>query len=212
MPRVSIIMGVYNEKKIEDIEVAVDSIISQTYKDWELLICDDGSSNNTLDMLNEIKKKDNRIKILSYSNNNGLANALNYCIKKSKGEFIARQDAQDISYPERLEKEIDFLDKNREYDLVGCNAYLYNNKYGRWGEYRNIEYPKNKDFLWTTQFLHPTVVFRKTSLLRAGMYRVAPETRRYEDYDLFMRMYSMGMKGYNIQDKLFDYYYKTANY
>ena len=77
MIKVSVIMGVYNCKNEELLRKSVDSIINQTYKNWEFIICNDGSTNNTLEMLNEIAKKDPRIKIISYSTNKGLNYALN---------------------------------------------------------------------------------------------------------------------------------------
>lgn len=210
MAKISIIMGVYNLKNEHEINVTVDSILGQTFNDWELLICDDGSSNNTMEILKKVEKRDKRIKILNYEKNQGLATALNKCIEKSEGEFIARQDSDDISYPERLEKEMNFLLNNPEYDFVGCNANLYDEN-GVWGKYLTKEIPTKKDFLWTTQFLHPTVMFRRESLIKAKMYRVAKETKRCQDYDLFMRMYGLGMKGYNIQEVMFDYYQKDGH-
>lgn len=206
MPRVSIIMGVYNIKSFEEVEETAKSIIDQTYTDWEFIICDDGSTNGSFGMLKRLETLDSRIKVIGYEKNRGLSTALNACIDVSTGVYIARQDSEDLSYPERIEKEIEFLDSHPEFDLVGCNAALFDHESGRWGSYLTKEYPVAKDFLWTTQFLHPTVVFRRDSLLKAGKYRVAKETRRCQDYDLFMRMYSMGMRGYNIQDVLFDYY------
>ncbi|MBE6837418.1 MAG: glycosyltransferase [Ruminococcus sp.] len=211
MPRVSIIMGVYNVKSIEELEITAKSIIEQTYTDWEFIICDDGSSNNTFELLKRIEAMDSRIKAIGYKENKGLSTALNTCIEASTGEYIARQDAEDISHPQRLEKEIEFLDTHPEYDLVGCNAYIYDHENGRWGEYLNKEIPVASDFLWTTQFLHPTVIFRRESLIKAGKYRVSKETKRSQDYDLFMTMYSLGMKGYNIQSKMFDYYQKDGH-
>lgn len=206
MPKVSIIMGVYNIKSFEEVEGTVNSIINQTYTDWEFIICDDGSTNGSFEILKKLEALDQRIKVIGYAKNQGLSTALNACIDVSNGIYIARQDSEDISYPNRLEREIAFLDSHPEFDIVGCNASIFDHENGKWGSYVTKEYPIAKDFLWTTQFLHPTVVFRRESLLKAGKYRVAKETRRCQDYDLFMRMYSMGMRGYNIQDVLFDYY------
>lgn len=205
MARVTVIIGVYNVKSKKDVEVTVDSLINQTYKDWELIICDDGSTNNTYELLQEFEKKDSRIKVIGYKENKGLSTALNACIDIADSEYIARQDIEDISHPERLEKQIKFLDENLQYDIVGCNANVFDEN-GVWTQYLVKEAPAKEDFLWTSQFLHPTVVFRKESLVKAGCYRVSPETRRNQDYDLFMQMYSLGMKGYNMQEILFDYY------
>ena len=211
MPRVSIVMGVYNIKSYGELKGTAESVIAQTFTDWEFIICDDGSTNDTRAFLERIGSMDPRIRIIGYPDNRGLASALNACIEASSGELIARQDADDISYPERLQREVDFLDEHPEYDIVGCNARLYDHENGCWGDYKTKEEPGTRDFLRTTQFLHPSVVIRRDSLLKAGKYRVAKETRRCQDYDLFMRMYSMGMRGYNLQEFLMDYYQKDGH-
>ena len=204
MTKVSVIMGVYNCKNEELLRKSVDSIIYQTYKNWEFIICNDGSTNNTLEMLNDIAKKDSRIKIISYSKNKGLNYALNTCLKEAKGIYIARQDDDDISKCERLEKEVDFLDNNLEYSIVGTLADVYDDD-GIWGEYRVEEKPNKKSFYWNSPFMHPNIMMRKEALDKCDGYRIAKETRRCEDLDLFMRMYALGYKGYNIQEKLYEY-------
>lgn len=204
MPKISVIMGVYNCKNSKMLEDSVISIINQTYRDWEFIICNDGSTNNTLSILEEVAKLDDRIKIISYEKNKGLANALNYCLKYASGELIARQDDDDISLPERFERQVAFLNEHKEYNLVGSIAYVYDDN-GIWGTYRLDEKPSKSTFLWNSPFLHPSILVYKSDLLKLDGYRVAKETRRCEDYDLFMRMYAAGMKGYNIQEKLYKY-------
>lgn len=105
-------MGVYNNKNFDLLEKSVESIITQAFTDWEFIICNDGSVNETLRQLDKIAAKDSRIKVLSYSQNKGLNYALNECLQCAKGEYIARQDDDDISKPERLEKEMLFLDEH----------------------------------------------------------------------------------------------------
>lgn len=204
MPKISVIMGVYNCKNYEMLKKSVISIINQTYNDWEFIICDDGSINNTEDMLHEIAKLDRRIKIIGYKENRGLANALNCCIKEATGEYIARQDDDDISHPTRFEKQIKFIEYNNEYSIVGTIANVFDDS-GIWGKYRLDEVVTKNSFLWNSPFLHPSLVIRKSDLEKVGGYRVAKETRRCEDYDLWMRMYAVGMKGYNLQEVLFNY-------
>lgn len=205
MPKISVIMGVYNCKSYGSLKKSVDSIINQTFKDWEFIICNDGSTNNTLKMLNEMEALDERIKIVSYKKNRGLAYALNYCIKHSTGDFIARQDDNDdISTPERLEKEIEFLNENLEYDFVASNCLIFDEN-GIYDGLKHREIIKKNDFLWNSPFIHPTVMFRRKALKLVGGYRIAKETKRCEDYDLFMRMYARGLKGYNIQENLYHY-------
>lgn len=206
MPKVSVIMGVYNNNNYELLEKSVDSIINQNFRDWEFIICNDGSTNDSLLKLKEIEKKDSRIKLVSYKENKGLNHALNECLQRTQGEYIARQDDDDISKPERLEKQVQFLDNNPEYAMVGTCADVFDIR-GNWGEYIVPEKPQKNDFLWNSPFMHPTMMMRKTVLLSGG-YREAKETRRCEDYDLFMRLYAKGYKGYNIQEKL--YYYRIA--
>lgn len=208
MPKISVIMGVYNCKDFAMLRKSVDSILQQTEGDFEFLICNDGSTNQTLEKLQEISKLDERIRILSYPNNCGLHHALNACLKEAKGKYIARQDDDDESKPDRFMKLVAFLDSHPEYDFVGSNADVFDSK-GVWGEYTVEEKPQKESFYWTNPFAHPTVMFRKSAMDAVGGYRESKETRRCEDYDLFMRLYANGMKGYNIQEKL--YFYRIEN-
>lgn len=210
MSKVSIIMGIYNCKNINELKASIDSIINQKFTDWELIICNDGSTDDTLERLYEIAEEDKRIKIVSYKENKGLAYALNYAYKYSKGEYIARQDADDISYSDRLEKEVEYLDNNKNIDFVGSIADVYDDN-GVWGVYSLVEEPGKKDFLWNSPFLHPSILMRKHAFEQVNGYRVCWETRRAEDYDLFMRMYANNCKGYNIQEKLYKYKIENGN-
>ena len=204
MPKVSVIMGVYNNKNNVLLEKSIDSIINQTFDDWEFLICNDGSTDDTLSQLERITKKDNRITILSYNQNKGLNYALNTCLQQAKGEYIARQDDDDISKPERIQKEVDFLDDNPDYVLVGTCADVFDDS-GIWGRYDVPEKPEKKDFYWNSPFIHPSIMVRKSAYDELKGYRCAKETRRCEDYDFFMRLYAAGKKGYNIQELLYEY-------
>ena len=109
MARVSVIMGVYNCKNPQLLKKSVDSIIKQTFTDWEFIICNDGSTDDTLQLLNEVAQSDSRIKVISYQQGRGLAYALNRCIKASTGEYIARQDHDDISEPTRFQAKVRFI-------------------------------------------------------------------------------------------------------
>lgn len=211
MPTISIIMGVYNCKRPDLLDKSIHSIISQTYTDWEFIICNDGSTDGkTLELLNGYKTKDERIKILSYKKNQGLCNALNTCLKVAQGKYIARQDDDDVSKPERLQKLVNFAEMHPEYAIIGSIADVTNDG-GIWGEYLLEEIPEKKSFYWNSPFAHPTVLMRKEILNALGGYRVSKETQRHEDYDLFMRMYAAGYKGYNIQEKLYEYHIVNGN-
>lgn len=203
-PLVSVIMGTYNCKNKKMLIQSVDSILTQTFCDFEFIICDDGSTDDTAQYLQQIEKMDSRVVVIYNRQNRGLASALNTCIEKSKGQYIARQDDDDISYKWRLERQVNFIKKHSEYSIVGALADVYDEN-GIWGEYKVQEQPSKKDFLWNSPFIHPVVLIRKEALINVGKYRISKETRRCEDYDLFMRMYSQGYIGYNIQEKLYKY-------
>jgi glycosyltransferase EpsE len=209
MPKVSVIMGVLNGQ--ETISKAIDSIITQTFTDWEFIICDDGSNDGTVNIVNEYIKKDPRIKLIKNKSNKGLAFSLNKCLEISKGEFIARMDGDDISHSDRFEKQIQFLEENSKYDFVSCSTLMFDEN-GVWGLLEGKTEPQKKDFLYGCCFNHPTIIFRKISLVKASCYRVAKETRRCEDYDLYMRMYLLNMKGYNMKEPLFSYYESRSAY
>ncbi|MCQ6264731.1 glycosyltransferase [Fictibacillus sp. WQ 8-8] len=204
MPRVSVIMGIYNTNNETLVKPAIDSILNQTYTDFEFIICDDGSNDGTLELVRKITNHDSRVKIIENITNKGLASTLNNCLEISKGDYIARMDADDISLPHRLEKQVEFLDNNLEYDLVGCNAVLFDEN-GDWGYRRTEEYPKRNHFLFGTPFIHPSILIRSATIKEMNGYKVAKETLRCEDYELFMRLYSKEKKGYNLQEHLFKF-------
>lgn len=209
MPRVSIIMGVYNCKDKDALLRSVSSIINQTYLDWEFIIVNDGSTDDTTLTLDEIAKLDNRIIITGYENNKGLAFALNFGISKARGEYIARMDDDDISRSDRLEKQVSYLDGHPSIGFVGSIANVFN-KEGIWGMLKMPEYPTEKDFLWNIPFIHPSMVFRKR-VFEYCSYSTDKVNLRCEDYTLVMDLYSQGYKGYNFQEPLLDYYIENGN-
>lgn len=205
-PAVSFIMGVYRCKSAEVLRASVESVIAQSYEDWEFLIVDDGSADDgmTWAAVKAAAELDSRIVPLRYEVNRGLAYALDYCLKRARGTYIARQDDDDLSRPERLLKEVDFLEAHPDIALVGTNAVVFDEE-GSWGSFVRPMNPTKEDFLWGSPFIHPSILVRANSLRTVGGYRVAPETLLYEDYDLFMRMYAAGMRGHNLQEPLYRY-------
>lgn len=202
---VSVIMGIYKMVNKESIvKLAIDSILNQTYKDFEFIICDDGSNDGTYEMVKNLIKKDNRVILIRNEENKSLAYSLNHCLSVAKGKYIARMDADDISMPNRFEKQVKFLDEHLEYAVVGSNM-LYINENGIWGNRILAEKPSKESFLFTSPFAHPTVIMRKEILNILNGYKVEKITRRLEDYDLFMRLYANGYKGYNIQEFLYQF-------
>ena len=107
MPVISVIMGVYNVKSEEMAEMSILSVLNQTFRDFEFIICDDGSDNDTENVIKKIVKDDTRVKFIKNETNKGLAFTLNHCLKYASGEYIARMDIDDYSYPERFEKQLE---------------------------------------------------------------------------------------------------------
>ena len=201
MPETSIITGVYNIENCYSFHKSMQSILQQTYSDFEWILCDDGSTDSTWGLLQKYAAKDKRIRLLRNEKNMGLAATLNYCLSYAEGEFIARQDADDYSLNKRLEKQIDYLKKHPEIVVLGCQSFLFDEG-GIWGKSIVPSRVTNRDFLFTSPYRHGAVVFRKEVLLQAGGYRVAKETRRAEDYDLFMTIQTIG-KGENLEEFLY---------
>lgn len=204
MPEISVIMGVYNEKNHEQVMAAVDSILMQTFTDFEYIICDDGSVMEEYQWLQQYCKKDERIHLIRQESNKGLAVALNTCLENAQGRYIARMDADDIAEKDRLEKERDFLENHQEYALVGSNVTLIDDD-GTWGERAVTAFPQKKDFLFASPFIHPAIMMRKDVYEALGGYSTREYTLRTEDYELFMRMYANGYQGANIQENLLAY-------
>lgn len=201
MPRVSVICGAYNVCDHCLFEKSIKSILMQTLGDFEFIICDDGSTDKTFEKLKRLQESDGRIKLIRNEKNLGLAASLNRCLEISEGEYIARHDCDDLSVPDRLERQVCFLDCRNDISLVGSFAYLFNES-GVWGKATFPTEIKKKDFLFSSPHLHGSVIFRKEALIRAGGYRVAKETRRCEDYDLFMRMHQFA-KSANLDEYLY---------
>lgn len=208
---VTVIMGVYNQHNRDELEAAVVSIEHQTMKDWELIICDDGSVGPAAENLKLYEGRDERIRVIRNDHNRGLAATLNTCIGKARGKYIARMDADDISKPRRLQEQYEFLEKHSEYAFVGCNADLIDEN-GVWGFRTMPEKPEKKDFLAYSPFIHPSVMVRREVYLESGGYYVSKETWRCEDYELFMRLYAQGFCGYNMQENLFSYRENRTSY
>jgi glycosyltransferase EpsE len=202
-PLVSVALGTYNGSKW--IQRAVDSMLNQTYKNLEVIICDDASTDNTVLLLHELYDKDPRVKIIKNEVNSGLNITLNNCIEHSSGEFIARMDDDDFSHPDRIEKQMGFLLTHPEYTIVSTSINYFDEK-GIWGSsVSHGERSKINIFLGHT-FCHPSVIMRKRDLIAVGMYSTDKLNQRGQDYDLWCKFYQAGFKGYCLPDVLFDYY------
>lgn len=208
-PLVSVIMGIYNTAK--SLPQSVQSILDQTYTNWELIMCDDCSTDKTYEIAKEIASKYDNIKVIRNEENKRLAYSLNQCLKHAKGEYIARMDADDICLPTRFEKQVAFLSENPEYSVVGSAIIPFDEN----GE-RTARVPKEKpvarDMKRGVPFYHPTIMMRKKAYDDLDGYYVSKRTRKGQDLDLWFRFFAKGFKGYNIQEPLLKYHESLEDY
>jgi glycosyltransferase involved in cell wall biosynthesis len=183
-PKVTVLMSVYNGEKY--LQEAIDSILGQTFKDFEFLIINDGSTDNTAEILESYNNP--RIKIINNEKNIGLTKSLNKGLKLARGEYIARQDADDISLSTRFKEELKFFEKNSNVALVGTDYFLINEK----DEIIHtvncfIENSKLKEkLLEGNQFGHGSIMFKKECVEKVGMYR--EEFKFAQDFDFTLRI------------------------
>ncbi len=176
-PKVTVLMSAYNAEKY--LNEAINSILNQTYKNFEFLIINDASKDKTLEIINSYK--DNRIVVIRNKKNIGLTKSLNKGLKNAKGEFIARQDADDVSFPHRLQKQVTYLDRNKSIGLLGSAWRLIDNNG------KTIQDCSAYDGKNAVHFIcHGSVMIRKACILNIGCYR---EIFKYaQDYDLWLRI------------------------
>ncbi len=208
---ISVIMGVYSGKNTADLDRAVSSILGQTFRDFEFIIYDDGSNPEASAFIRDLEKRDKRIVVIGSEENHGLAFSLNKCLEKANGRYIARMDDDDISMPKRFEKQREFLETHPEYDWCGCNAKIFDEQ-GDWGVTTRPEHPTAEDYLKFSPYIHPTVMYRRATLMENDGYSVRKETLRCEDYEIFMRLFQAGFKGCNMQQILFKYHVDRDTY
>ena len=212
LPRISVIMGVYHTADdTVALSCSVRSILNQTDPDFEFLICDDGSGEATVRLLEKLAGEDPRIRLVRNGTAFSLPQKLNLCLTQARGEYIARQDDDDRSVENRFEKQVGYLDRQPEIAFVGCNAIEFRN--GETGGERCFpQYPAKEDFLFKMPFLHPTLIFRKAALEAVGGYDESKYTVLCEDYDLLLKLYENGYTGSNLQETLFYYQITDRDY
>lgn len=186
MPRVSILMCVYNGETY--LEQAIDSILAQTYQDFELILVNDGSRDNTLNIIDDYTAKDNRVINVSNPVNLGLEISLNKGLALARGEYFARQDADDLSLPTRLEKQVDFLDNHPQVGALGTAVTVIDsdNKF-KGNKYLPTQHQQLKSLLLLNNFMHHSTLMARTEIIhQVGGYR--EDIRYVEDYDLWWKI------------------------
>jgi glycosyltransferase involved in cell wall biosynthesis len=205
---VSVIMGVlYKKTDINPLKRSIRSILSQTFKDFELLICDDGSNESAKSVINDFALEDSRIKLVrSFEGAKylTLSEKLNACLRMAKGDYIARMDDDDYSHPDRFAKQLSELYEHPNIGFIGCFTNLIRDEKCV-GIRRLPKYPEKRDFLSTTPFVHPTLIFRRDVFDRIEGYSEEKSCGLCEDYELLMRLYANGFAGMNLQEELWDY-------
>lgn len=201
--KVSIIMGIYN--CADTLAEAIDSILAQTYKNWEFVMCDDGSTDNTYDIAQKYAEKyPDKFMLLKNEENQGLNRTLNNCLAVAGGEYIARMDGDDISLPTRFEIEVEFLNNHPEFAIVSTPMIMFDET-GDWGRTREpIKEPKITDFVYHTPFhCHAPCMIRREAFLSVDGYTVNPKLLRFEDCNLWFKLYGKGYRGYNLSKPLY---------
>ena len=200
--KISIIMGIYNCE--ETLQEAIDSIIAQTYTNWEFIICDDGSEDNSYNVAKEYEIKDpDRFMVIQNKKNMGLNYTLNKCIKLADGDYIARMDGDDVSTPDRFAKEVYILNKHPEFAIVSSHMITFDES-GEWGCVKTLRIPEIKDFpTHVPMFCHAPCMIRREAFLDVDGYTEDKRLLRVEDYNLWYKFYARGYRGYNIQQPLY---------
>ena len=204
-PKVTVLMPVYNGEKY--LRKAIESILNQTFKDFEFLIINDGSSDDSVKIIEEYGKNDSRIRLVHNETNMNLVPSLNRGLELAQGEYIARMDCDDISLPKRLEKQVAFMDKNA--DIAVCGSWI------RMFDKANdvVRYPERHDnikcsLLFYNALAHPSVIMRRSFL---NKFQVRYERILAEDYDIWQRLSFIG-KLHNIPEILLNYRISSTSY
>ncbi len=164
-PKITVLMPVYNEEK--HIKKSVNSILKQTYENFEFLIINDASKDNTLSILNSYS--DPRIKIINNKKNWGITRSLNIGLKKANGKYIARMDADDISFPKRLEEQFVFMENNTNVGVCGSWVKTFGNKELTWKYPINSKKIKCQLLFNCNVIAHPSVIIRKAIIERYNL-------------------------------------------
>ena len=202
MIKVSVIMSCYNSN-VDKLKRSVNSILEQTYKDFEFIIIDDGSTKQDVsNQINQLRFLDSRIRILKNIYNQGLAKSLNLAISKSRGEYIVRNDDDDFSLPNRIEIQIDYLERNSQIAAIGTNAkivLIYKKKYEYLTNLPLDNSSINKIMIFKNPLIHSSICIR-SEIIKKFYYD--EEYLYAQDYALWIKMVNSGLKLNNLKNKL----------
>lgn len=202
MAKISILMGIYN--CASTLPEAIDSILAQTVTDWELILCDDGSADDTAQVAESyVNAHPSKIILLKNERNMGLNFTLNRCLEVATGTYIARMDGDDISLPERFEKELAVLENNPDIAVVSC-AMSYFDECGEHGGMARIcQEPQQEMLVHGPVHCHAPCMIRAEVIRSVGGYSVDKRLLRVEDWHLWLKIYAAGGRGRNIPEILY---------
>lgn len=209
MAKLSVLMGVYNCGPY--LEEALDSVLNQTFTDFECVICNDGSKDNSAEIVKKYAEKDSRIVFIENDRNHGLAYTLNHALKHVTSDYLIRMDGDDISVPDRFEIMYNAAMEHPDFDVIGSGADLFDED-GSWGEFVVDYVPDKLDAFMQRTLSHATVIMKTESLRAVGGYDTSTDDARAEDYDLWCRMVKNGYKLMSIPDKLYRVRWDRKNY
>lgn len=199
--KISVIMAIFNCQ--DTLSEAIDSIINQTYKNWEFIICDDCSSDNSYEIAKGYERKyPEKFKVIKNDKNSKLPYSLNHCLKYATGEYIARMDGDDISLPQRFEKQVAILDNNPNIAVVGTSMMRFDET-GDYSLYEAVEKPNKFILKNEVPFCHATIMMRKKAYDILSGYTVSKRTERGQDVDLWFRFFSKEFQGLNLKEVLY---------
>lgn len=190
---VSIILPTYNGAN--RIKTAINSVLNQSYSDWELLVLDDGSIDNTEQIVTDFVKRDSRIIHLKNSENLGIQKSLNRGLRDAKGKYVARIDDDDEWIDkDKLKKQVDFFENNKDYVLLGTGLIAINDFGQEVFKKLNLQTDLTirENILNKNCFTHSSVMFLRESALKFNGYDESTETRHVEDYDLWLKLGTIG--------------------
>jgi glycosyltransferase involved in cell wall biosynthesis len=202
-------MSVYNG--LPYLEKAIESILEQTFQDFEFLIIDDASTDGSREKLRELESQEDRIRLILHSKNRGLGYSLQEGVHKARGDWIARMDDDDVSCPSRLEKQIGYLNAHPEIDVLGSWAVDIDGEGNKLDERTYpIDHSEIARLIWTNPIIHPTAIFRKAAVESVGSYD--PTVRKRQDYELWFRCLEGGLKFGNVPKVLLGYRFTDDYY
>lgn len=198
--RISVLMGIYN--CAPTLPEALDSLLAQTYQGFKVIMCDDGSKDNTYEVAKAYADKYENFILIKNEKNMGLNYTLNHCLEYADTEYIARMDGDDLSLPTRFEKEIVFLDTHPEYAVVSVPM-IYFDEEGEFRRGTGRGEVKKLDFVHGTPICHAPCMARTSVIKGVGGYSVDDSLLRVEDYHLWFKVFAAGHKLYMLNECLY---------